>query len=374
MRRPGTFVHVGHPQGLPGVGVGDVRVVRGRTSNRADCRSGCRACAEPAWWPFGDEGTTRSLVTKCYLCQYRVDIAAGRCSGMGRPAKATDRRRARRHLRAGVAAGCDDITIETSKSLSICGRRRSTGGSIRATNSWPRHRPLRRVWSNTGFTPPSRRRRSTYAVSAASSPPPTRPVDPPQVDQPAPRGCLLATTSQQASWPDPGDPRGGRPWRVAGRRGAGCGGWTGPRRPWRFAAPHREPARALLQGFLGVLMLARCGYGNLRAERVRHARRSPSGRHPVRKGECDAVAARARHRPSQHHQSSPRGLHAACAPRTWRKARRLTGVGRYWVVVRNPPSGSTWWSAWWPQASRLPGGMIPDAQRLRRCIDASIAP
>ncbi len=78
-----------------------------------------------------------------------------------------------------------------------------------------------------------------------------------------PHGCLLATTSQQSGYAVP-------VIRDAVDRGivrvedALCSaldraGEAGH----RFAAPSRDLARALLQNFLGLLMLARCGYGNL---------------------------------------------------------------------------------------------------------------
>lgn len=87
------------------------------------------------------------------------------------------------------------------------------------------------------------------------------------IDAPAdpatPRGCLIATTSQQSSYSVP-------VIRAAVDRGfvrvedalcsaldrAGHGGH-------QFAAPHRDLARALLQNFLGVLVLARCGHRDL---------------------------------------------------------------------------------------------------------------
>lgn len=78
-----------------------------------------------------------------------------------------------------------------------------------------------------------------------------------------PRGCLVATTSQQASYGIP-------VIRDAVTRGvlavegalltaldrAVAGGH-------RFTSPNRDLARALLQGFLGVLMLMRCGHDDL---------------------------------------------------------------------------------------------------------------
>ena len=78
-----------------------------------------------------------------------------------------------------------------------------------------------------------------------------------------PRGCLLATTSQQSSYAVPvirdavnrGLSRVDEGLRSALDRAADAG--------HQFASPHPELARALLQGFLGVLMLVRCGHGDL---------------------------------------------------------------------------------------------------------------
>lgn len=78
-----------------------------------------------------------------------------------------------------------------------------------------------------------------------------------------PRGCLLATTSQQSSYAIP-------VIHEAVNRGvvrvedalcsalvrAAAGGH-------QFPSPHRDLAQALLQSFLGVLMLARCGHDRL---------------------------------------------------------------------------------------------------------------
>ncbi len=78
-----------------------------------------------------------------------------------------------------------------------------------------------------------------------------------------PRGCLLATTSQQSSYSVPvirdAVDRG-----VARVEEALCSALDRAQAGGRqFASPHRDLARALLQNFLGVLMLARCGHGNL---------------------------------------------------------------------------------------------------------------
>lgn len=77
------------------------------------------------------------------------------------------------------------------------------------------------------------------------------------------RGCLLATTSQQASYAIPviGDAvtRGfatvEKALLAALDRAAARG--------HRFDSPNHDLARALLQGFLGVLMLMRCGHDDL---------------------------------------------------------------------------------------------------------------
>lgn len=84
-----------------------------------------------------------------------------------------------------------------------------------------------------------------------------------RVDPALPRGCLLATTSQQSSYAIPvireAVDRG-----VARVEEALCAALDRAHAAGHeFTSPHRELARALLQGFLGVLMLARCGHGNL---------------------------------------------------------------------------------------------------------------
>jgi AcrR family transcriptional regulator len=83
-------------------------------------------------------------------------------------------------------------------------------------------------------------------------------------DNPAtPDGCLLATTSQQSSYAVPvirdavdrGVARVEEALCSALGRAADAG--------HQFASPHRDLARALLQHFLGLLMMARCGYRDL---------------------------------------------------------------------------------------------------------------
>ncbi|MGV1086409.1 MAG: TetR/AcrR family transcriptional regulator [Mycobacterium sp.] len=78
-----------------------------------------------------------------------------------------------------------------------------------------------------------------------------------------PRGCLLATTSQQASYGIP-------VIRDAVSRGVAtvenallAALDRSVDRGHRFASPSRDLAGALLQGFLGVLMLMRCGHEHL---------------------------------------------------------------------------------------------------------------
>lgn len=83
------------------------------------------------------------------------------------------------------------------------------------------------------------------------------------VNPAAPHGCLLATTSQQSAYTVPvirdavdrGVVRVEDALCSALDRAADAGN--------QFASPHRDLARALLQNFLGLLMLARCGYRNL---------------------------------------------------------------------------------------------------------------
>lgn len=78
-----------------------------------------------------------------------------------------------------------------------------------------------------------------------------------------PDGCLLATTSQQSSYAVPvirdavdrGIVRVEAALCSALDRAADAG--------HPFDSPHHDLARALLQHFLGLLMLARCGYRNL---------------------------------------------------------------------------------------------------------------
>ncbi len=83
-------------------------------------------------------------------------------------------------------------------------------------------------------------------------------------DHPAtPDGCLLATTSQQSSYAVPvirdavdrGVARVEEALCAALDRAADAG--------HPFTSPHRDVARALLQHFLGLLMMARCGYRDL---------------------------------------------------------------------------------------------------------------
>jgi AcrR family transcriptional regulator len=79
-----------------------------------------------------------------------------------------------------------------------------------------------------------------------------------------PRGCLLATTSQQSSYAIPairdavdrGVAKVEEALRAALDRAADQGN--------RFTSPPHNLARALLQNFLGVLLLVRCGHDHLK--------------------------------------------------------------------------------------------------------------
>ena len=79
-----------------------------------------------------------------------------------------------------------------------------------------------------------------------------------------PRGCLVATTSQQSSYAIPvirdavnrGVSRVEEALCAALDRAADAG--------HHFASPHRDIAQALLQSFLGVLLLMRCGQDHLK--------------------------------------------------------------------------------------------------------------
>jgi len=78
-----------------------------------------------------------------------------------------------------------------------------------------------------------------------------------------PRGCLVATTSQQASYAVPairdavdrGVAKVEKALRAALDRATARG--------HEFTSPPHDLAQALLQSFLGVLMLARCGHDQL---------------------------------------------------------------------------------------------------------------
>ena len=78
-----------------------------------------------------------------------------------------------------------------------------------------------------------------------------------------PRGCLVATTSQQSSYAVPairdavdrGVAKVEEALRAALDRAAAQG--------HQFTSPHQDLAWALLQNFLGVLMLVRCGHDHL---------------------------------------------------------------------------------------------------------------
>lgn len=184
---------------------------------------------------------------------------------MGRPAKATDSDVLDATYALAWRRGCDDITIRDLeialdlRAPSIYRRFHSRDELLAAAidryvECVVEHRVHRYL---EGAGDPLRGIRRFFLTATDA------PVDPAQVDQPAPRGCLLASTSQQASYSIPAI-------REAVDRGVarveealGAALDRAHAAGHEFAAPHRELARALLQGFLGVLMLARCGYGNL---------------------------------------------------------------------------------------------------------------
>jgi len=179
---------------------------------------------------------------------------------MGRPAKTQDSDVLDRTYALAWQRGCDDVTIrdlEVALDLrapSIYRRFRSRDDLLAAAIDRYVERVVdvrvRRYLEGTGDPLHGIRRFFLTAVEAT--------------DDPAtPDGCLLATTSQQSSYAVP-------VIRDAVDRGivrveealcsaldrAGDAGH-------RFTSPHRDLALALLQHFLGLLMLARCGYRDL---------------------------------------------------------------------------------------------------------------
>ena len=79
-----------------------------------------------------------------------------------------------------------------------------------------------------------------------------------------PRGCLLATTSQQSSYAIPAI-RDAVNRGVNRVEGALCSALDrASHAGHHFASPHRDIAQALLQNFLGVLLLMRCGHDHLK--------------------------------------------------------------------------------------------------------------
>jgi len=179
---------------------------------------------------------------------------------MGRPAKTQDSDVLDVTYALAWQRGCDDVTIrdlETALNLrapSIYRRFRSRDDLL--ASAIDRYVEcvvdvrVRRYLEGTGDPLRGIRRFFLTAVEATD-------------DLATPDGCLLATTSQQSSYAIPairdavdrGIVRVEEALCSALDRAAASG--------HRFAAPHRDVARALLQHFLGVLMLARCGYRDL---------------------------------------------------------------------------------------------------------------
>jgi TetR/AcrR family transcriptional repressor of nem operon len=179
---------------------------------------------------------------------------------MGRPAKTQDCDVLDTTYALAWRRGCDDVTIrdlETALDLrapSIYRRFRSRDDLLAAAID--RYVEcvvdvrVRRYLEGTGDPLRGIRRFFLSAVEAPGDPA-------------TPDGCLLATTSQQSSYAVPvirdavdrGIARVEEALCSALDRAAEAG--------HRFASPHRDLARALLLHFLGVLMLARCGYRDL---------------------------------------------------------------------------------------------------------------
>jgi AcrR family transcriptional regulator len=179
---------------------------------------------------------------------------------MGRPAKTSDSDVLDITYALAWQRGCDDVTIrdlETALDLrapSIYRRFRSRdellAAAIERYVECVVEVRVRRYLEGAGDPLHGIRRFFLTATDAAVNP---------AMD----RGCLLATTSQQSSYAVPvirdAVDRG-----VARVEQALCSTLDrADAAGHRFASPHPDLARALLQNFLGVLMLARCGHNNL---------------------------------------------------------------------------------------------------------------
>jgi AcrR family transcriptional regulator len=179
---------------------------------------------------------------------------------MGRPAKTRDSDVLDITYALAWQRGCDDITIrdlEVALDLrapSIYRRFRSRDELLAAAID--RYvecvvdARVRRYLEGTGDPLHGIRRFFRTAVAATG-------------DRETPDGCLLATTSQQSSYAVPvirdAVDRGIVRVETALCSALDRAGDAGH----QFASPHRDLARALLQHFLGLLMMARCGYRNL---------------------------------------------------------------------------------------------------------------
>ncbi len=82
-------------------------------------------------------------------------------------------------------------------------------------------------------------------------------------DPATPDGCLLATTSQQSSYAVPVIRDAVDRGIVHVEEGLCSALGRAADAGHQFASPHRDLAWALLQHFLGLLMMARCGYRDL---------------------------------------------------------------------------------------------------------------
>jgi len=184
---------------------------------------------------------------------------------MGRPAKTTDSAVLDATYALAWRRGCDDVTIRDLeialdlRAPSIYRRFRSRdellAGAIDRYVECVVEPRVRRHLEDADDPLRGIRQFFLTVIDARTGPAP--------VDPAGPRGCLLATTSQQASYAIPvireAVDRG-----VARVEEALCAALDRARAAgYEFAPPRRELARALLQGFLGVLMLARCDHRNL---------------------------------------------------------------------------------------------------------------
>jgi AcrR family transcriptional regulator len=180
---------------------------------------------------------------------------------MGRPAKTTDSDVLDITYALAWQRGCDDVTIrdlEVALDLrapSIYRRFHSRDELLAAAID--RYVEcvvdvrVRRYLEGTGDPLRGIRRFFLTVIDAAAEPE-------------MPRGCLLATTSQQSSYAIPvirdavdrGVVRVEDALCTALHRAEASG--------HRFASPHRDLAQALLQSFLGLLLLVRCGQDHLK--------------------------------------------------------------------------------------------------------------